>query len=83
MVHLCVLNLATFTILADHFIKFSKSSPHKDEVKTLIVANKTKVPILFNVILTFHTSIHGSTRTLVIPFAVGNIKYNILGTLFF
>ena len=77
---ICVLNLLTFTILADHFLKCSKHSPHKDEFKTLTVANKTEVPTLYNVILTLHTSIHGLTRSLVIPFAVANIKYNILGT---
>ena len=44
---------------------------------------KTDVPILIFVILTIHTSIHGSTRTLVIPFAVANIKYKILGNHFF
>ena len=80
---ICVLNLPTFTILADHFLKCSKHSPHKDEFKTLTVANKTEVPISYILILTLHTSIHGSTRTLVIPFAVANIKYNILGTPFF
>ena len=76
---ICVLN---FTILADHFLKCSKHSPHKDEFKTLNVANKTEVPILYNVILTLHTSTHRSTRPFVIPFAVANIKYNILGILF-
>ena len=80
---ICVLNLPTFTSLADHFLKCSKHSPHKDEINTLTVANKTEVPYLYNVILTLHTSIHGSTRTLVILFAVANIKYIILGTLFF
>ena len=39
--------------------------------------------MLYNVILTLHTFIHGSTRTLVISFAVANIKNNILGTPFF
>ena len=39
--------------------------------------------MLFDIIVTLHTSIQGSTRTSVIPFAVGNIKYNILVTLFF
>ena len=53
-------------------MKCSKTSPHTDEFKTLTEANKTEVPILHNVILTLHTSIHGSTRTLVIPFAVTN-----------
>ena len=47
------------------------------------MANKADVPLLFNVILTLHTSIHGSNRTLVVPFAVANIKSNILGTPFF
>ena len=36
--------------------------------------------ILYNVILTIHTSIHGSTCTLILLFAVANIKYDILGT---
>ena len=63
---ICVLNLPTFTILADHFLKCSKHSPHKDECVTLAVANETEVPNLYNVILTLHTSIPGSTRTLVI-----------------
>ena len=76
---ICVLNLPTFTILADHFLKCSKHSPHKDEFKTLTVANKTEGPISYDVILTLHTSIHGTTRALVIPFAVANIKNNFLG----
>ena len=58
----CILNLPTFTILADHFLKCLKSPPHKAEFKILTVANKTEVPILFIVILTLHISIHGSTR---------------------
>ena len=79
---ICVLNLPTFTILADHFLKCSKHSPSQNEYKTLTVANKSEVPILHNLILTLHTSLQGNTRTLVIPFAVANIKYNILGTPF-
>ena len=80
---ICVLNLPTFTILAEHFLKCSTHSPHQNEYKTLTVANKSDVPILHNIILTLHTSLNGNTRTLVIPFAVANIKYNILGTPFF
>ena len=80
---ICVLNLPTFTILAEHFLKCSTHSPHQNEYKTLTVANKSEVPILHNIILTLHTSLNGNTRTLVIPFAVANIKYNILGTPFF
>ena len=77
---ICVLNLPTFTILADHFLKCSKNSLHQDEFKTLTVANKTEVLILYKVILTLQTSIHGSTHTLIIPFAVAKIKYNFHGT---
>ena len=76
---ICVSNFPTFTILADHLLKCSKTNPQNDELKTLTVAKKAEVPVLFIVILTLHTSIHDSTRTLVIPFAVANIKYNILG----
>ena len=39
--------------------------------------------MLFDIIVTLHTSIQGSTRTSVIPFAVANIKCNILVTPFF
>ena len=77
-----VLNVPTFTILADHFLKCSKISPHQHKFKTLTVAKNTEVHILYNVILTLDLSIHGSTRTLVIPFAVAKIKYNNLGTPF-
>ena len=80
---ICVLNLPSFTISADHSLKCSKHSPHQNEYKTLTVANKSEVPLLHNLILTLHTSLHGNTRTLVIPFAVANIKYNVLGTPFF
>ena len=80
---ICVLNLPTFNILANQFLKCSTHSPHQNDFKSLTVANKSEVPILHNLALTLHTSLHGNTRTLVIPFAVANIKYNILGTPFF
>ena len=79
---ICVLYVPTFTILVDYFLKCSTHSPHQNEYKTLTVANKSEVPILHNLILTLHTSPNGNTRTLVIPFAVANIKYNVLGTPF-
>ena len=75
-----VLNLLTFTLLADHFLKCSKFTPQNNDFITLTVA---EVPILFIMILALHSFIHGSTPTLVIPFAVANIKYNILRTTFF
>ena len=77
-----VLNLPTFTVVADHFLKCSKTTPQNKEFRTLTVGNKVEVPLLFIVILTLHMSFHGSTRSLVIPFAVANIKYNLLGTPF-
>ena len=74
---ICVLNLHTFLILADYFYYSSKTTPQNDEFKTVEVANKAEVPILFNVILTLHTSIHGCARNLVIAlFAVAKIKHN-------
>ena len=73
-----VLNLHNFTILPEHFLKCSKSTPTKSEFKTSRVSNKSENPNLVNVILILHTSIHGSTRTLVIPLTVANIKCNIL-----
>ena len=83
VVHLSSFKLTHLYIFRRSILECSKHSHHKDEFKTLTVAQKTEVPILYNVILTLHTFIHGSTRTLVIPFAVANIKYNILGTPFF
>ena len=80
---ICVSNLPTFTFSADHYLKCSKISPQKDEFKTLTVANKIEVPMFYNVTLTLHTSIHVSTRTLIIHLVVTNIKYNFLGTPFF
>ena len=75
----CVLCLRTLTVLADHFLDFSKYNPANNDFKTLTVANKAEVPILFPVILTLQTSIQGNTRSLVIPFAVANLKHNFLG----
>ena len=73
-----VLKLPTSTILADHLLECSKSTPPNNDFETISVANKAEVPILFNVILALHTSIHGSTRILVLPLAIENIKYYIL-----
>ena len=50
--------------------------------KTLFVANQTEVPILLYVTILLNTSIEDNSRQCTIPFAVADIKYNILGTLF-
>ena len=68
-----VLNVPTFTALADHFLKCSKDFANCSS-KTLMVANKSQVPILTHVTLTCHTTIDNNSRTFVIPFAVANIK---------
>ena len=77
-----VLNVPTFTALADHFLKCSKHFANFFSL-TLMVANKSQVPILTHVTLTCHTTIDNNSRTFIMPFAVANIKYNILGTPFF
>ena len=51
--------------------------------KTLTVANQTEVDILQYVTFTLNTNIDDSSSQFNIPFAVANIKYNILGTPFF
>ena len=51
--------------------------------KTLIVATQTKVPILHYANLILNTTIDEISRYFSVPFAVADIKYNILGTTFF
>ena len=47
------------------------------------VANQTEFPILHYVSLTLDTTIVDNSRQFIIPFAVADAKYNILGTPFF
>ena len=51
--------------------------------KTLTVANQTEVPILHYANIILNTTIDDNSRSFSVPFAVADIKYNILGTLFF
>ena len=51
--------------------------------KTLTVANQTEVPILHYITATLYTAIEHTSRQFIIPFAVADITYNILGTPFF
>ena len=76
------LNLPTYTILAEEFLHCS-SHIYPPPSKTITIANKAQVPILFNINLTCHTSINNDSQTNIIHFAVANIKNNILGTPFF
>ena len=51
--------------------------------KTLTVANQTEVPILHYANIILNTTIDDNSRYFSVPFAVADIKYNILGTPFF
>ena len=51
--------------------------------KTLTVANQTEVPILHYANILLNTTIDENSRYFSVPFAVADIKYNILGTPFF
>ena len=47
------------------------------DIKPLPWLTKRMSLFVFSIILTLQTSIHGTTRTLVIPFAVADIEYKI------
>ena len=51
--------------------------------KTLTVANQTDVPILHYATILLNIPIEDNSRQFTIPFAVADMKYNILGTPFF
>ena len=61
---------------------FSDLQPHHSS-KILTVANQTEVPILHYGIIILNTTIEDNSRSFSVPFAVADIKYNILGTPFF
>ena len=54
-----------------------------DSSKTLMIANQSEVPIKHYITVTCYTSISETSRHFTIPFAVTDIKYNILRTPFF
>ena len=60
----------------------SDIGPHNTS-KTLTVANQTEVPILHYANIILNTTIDDNSRYFSVPFAVADIKYNILGTPFF
>ena len=51
--------------------------------KTSTVANQTDVPILHYANIILNTTVDENSRYFSVPFAVADIKYNILGTPFF
>ena len=59
----------------------SDIGPHNTS-KTLPVANQTEVPILHNANIILNTTIDDNSRNFSVPFAVADIKYNIVFTPF-
>ena len=51
--------------------------------KSITVANQTEVPILHYANIILNTTFDENSRYFSVPFAVADIKYNILGTPFF
>ena len=81
-----VLNYPTYTTLAkllDIRPNHTSDLQPKHSSKTLTVANQTEVPILHYANIILNTPIDDNSRSFSVPFAVADIKYNILGTPFF
>ena len=76
-----VLNYPTYVTIAE-LLNIKHNSIHNPS-KTLTVANQTAFPILHYVTIILNTTIEDNSRQFTIPFAVADIKYNILGTPFF
>ena len=76
-----VLNHPTYITIAKLLQNKQNNPPNSS--KTLTVANQTEALFLHYVIITLNTTIEDDSRQYTIPFAVADIKYNILGTPFF
>ena len=76
-----VSNHPTYTTVAK-LLEIKQNNPPISS-KTLTVANQTEVLFLHYVTITLNTTIEDDSRQFTIPFAVADIKYNILGTPFF
>ena len=76
-----VLNHPTYITIAK-LLNIKQNPPHNSS-KTLTVANQTEVLILHYITNTLNTTIEDNSRQFTIPFAVADIKDNILGTPFF
>ena len=75
------MNYPTY-ITISKLLNIKQNNSHHSS-KTLTVANQTEVPILHYITITLNTTIEDDSRQFLIPFAVADIKYNILGTPFF
>ena len=75
-----VLNYPIYVTIAK--LLHNKQNKTLNPSKTLAVANQAEVPISHYVTITLNTTIEDDSRHFTIPFAVTDIKYNILGTPF-
>ena len=71
---LLVLNCPTFPPIAN-LLNITYNDKPNHTSKTLTVANRTEVPFLHYVTITFNTSIEQTSRQLKISFVVADIKY--------
>ena len=81
-----VLNYPTYitlTILVDIRLNHNSDIGPHDTSKNLTVANQTEVPMLHYANIILNTTIDDNSRYFSVPFAVADIKYDILGTPFF
>ena len=77
------MNLPTFDVIAKQLNLNVPKNIENKRVKTLTVANQTEVPIVHYISMTCFTEVNHQNRSFNIDFAVANIKYITLGTLFF
>ena len=74
-----VLNYPTYLTMAK-LLNITCNDKTNHTSKTLTVANKSEVPILQYISATLNTAIEQTSRQFIIPCAVADIYYNILGT---
>ena len=75
-----VLNYKTYITIAA-LLKKTRNDTFNSS-KTSTVANQTEVPVLHCVTLTIIATIEVDSRHFIMPFAVADIKYDLLGTPF-
>ena len=76
-----VLNYPTYLTIAK-LLNITCNNKTNHTSKTLTVANQTEVPILHYITTTLNTSIEQTFRQFIIPFAVADNIYTLLGTPF-
>ena len=77
------MNLPIFHVIARQLNPNVPKNIENKRAKTLTVANQTEVPITHYVSMTCFTEVNHQNRSFNIEVSAANIKYNILGALFF